>query len=197
MLRQDFCSIIADNQEHRDIPQVPNKEKEFINKLITERLQELKQSDGNSNARKSELTSNDQICLKEALSSLPKSCDGVNTKSLEFFLEKCVLAMSCIVDTASFKLLQATLPRLTGKAGQIIRNRIFNTWDELKDCLKFNLEPQRTTRHLDMKLYVSKQKKDEDVLSYSMRIKKLQTLILEQETADLSIEIAQAMKNLI
>lgn len=48
-----------------------------------------------------------------------------------------------------------------------------------------------------MELYASKQNKDEDVLSYSIRIEKLQTLIIEQETTGLSIEIAQAMEKLI
>lgn len=95
-LHQDFCSLMADNQEHSDTPYVPNKETEFLNKLITERLQELKQSDGNSNTRKFESTSNDQIGLKEALSLLPKFCDGVNMECLEIFLEKCEFAMSLL-----------------------------------------------------------------------------------------------------
>lgn len=59
------------------------------------------------------------------------------------------------------------------------------------------MEPQRTTQHLFLELYATKQRSGEDILSYSMRIETLQNLIVEQETVDLSPEIAQAMERSI
>ena len=38
---------------------------------------------------------------------LPKSFDGKDTEALEIFLEKCEFAVSCVVDTAVPRLLQA------------------------------------------------------------------------------------------
>lgn len=86
------------------------------------------------------------------------------------------------------------MTKLTGKAWQVTRNRIFDSWYTLREFLKSNLELQRTTQYLYLELYTSKQKKDEDVFTYSMRIKELQTLIIEQETAELSTEAAQVME---
>lgn len=92
------------------------------------------------------------------------------------------------------RLLQAIMTRLTGKARNVTRNQTFYTWEALREFLKASLEPQRTTQHY-LKLYSSKQKKDEDVLSYSMKIEEPQTLLIEQETAKLTAEAARAWKH--
>lgn len=119
------------------------------------------------------------IDLKEALNFLPKSCNGKDIKQLDIFKEKCEFAVSCILDSAKTRLLQAIMMRLTGKSRQISRKRTFYTREALREFLKANLEPQRTTQHLNLELFSYKQKKDEDVLSYSMRIEELQTIIIE------------------
>jgi len=134
------------------------------------------------------------IGLKEALNLLPKSCDGRDIEQLDIFLENCEFAVSCVQEPSKNRLLQAIMTRLTGKARQVSRNRTFYTWEALREFLKANLEPQRTTQHLYLELYSSKQKKDEDILSYSMRIEELQTLLIEQETAELTAEAARAME---
>lgn len=137
------------------------------------------------------------IGLKEALNLLPKSCDGRDIEQLDIFLENCEFAVSCVQEPSKNRLLQAIMTRLTGKARQVSRNRTFDTWEALREFLKANLEPQRTTQHLYLELYSSKQKKDEDVLTYSMRIEELQTLLIEQETAELTAEAARAMETSI
>lgn len=113
------------------------------------------------------------IGLKEALNLLPKSCDGRDVEQLDIFLENCEFEVSCMQETSKTRLLQAIMTRLTGKARQVSRNRTFHTWEALREFLKTNLEPQRTTQHLYLELSSSKQKKDEDILSYSMRIEEL------------------------
>lgn len=137
------------------------------------------------------------IGLKEALNLLPKSCDGRDIEQLDIFLENCEFAVSCVQEPSKNRLLQAIMTRLTGKARQVSRNRTFDTWEALREFLKANLEPQRTTQHLYLELYSSKQMKDEDVLTYSMRIEELQTLLIEQETAELTAEAARAMETSI
>ncbi|KAL4134764.1 hypothetical protein QTP88_006479 [Uroleucon formosanum] len=134
------------------------------------------------------------IGLKEALNLLPNSCDGRDIEQLDIFLENCEFAVSCVQEPSKNRLLQAIMTRLTGKARQVSRNRTFCTWEALREFLKANLEPQRTTQHLYLELYSSKQKKDEDILTYSMRIEELQTLLIEQETAELTAEAARAME---
>lgn len=162
-------------------------------KLIDSKIQEvLNKNETDLTLCESNTSSN--IGLKEALNLLPKSCDGRDIEQLDIFIEKCEFAMSCVVGSTTHRLLQAIMTRLTGKARQVTRNRTFEQWETLREFLKANLEPQRTTQHLYLELYSSKQKKDEDVLTYSMRIEELQTLIIEQETAELSVEAAQAME---
>jgi len=46
-------------------------------------------------------------------------------------------------------------------------------------------------------LYASKQKNGEDIMTYSMRVETLQNLIIEQDTADFSPKVAQAMETSI
>jgi len=161
--------------------------------LINIKIQEALGKKLNTEIRPESSTVN-SIGLKEALNLLPKSCDGRDIEQLDIFLEKCDFAMSCVAGTAKHHVLQSIMTRLTGKARQVSRNRTFYTWNALREFLKANLEPQRTTQHLYLELYNSKQRKDEDVLSYSMRVEELQTLIIEQETAELSAEAARAME---
>lgn len=84
--------------------------------------------------------------------------------------------------------------RLTRNSRQAIKFRTFNSWTALRDTLKAALEPQRTTTHLFLELYSTKQKQGEDVLTYSSRIEKLQNLIIEQETSGKTVEVAKALE---
>lgn len=136
----------------------------------------------------------DAISLEAALKLLPYSFNGENQEEMEIFLEKCDFALSCTSKQVQGRLLQGITVRLTGKARQAIKFRTFETWATLRDTLKAALEPQRTTTHLFLELYSSKQKLGEDVLTYSSRIEKLQNLIVEQETNGKSLEVAKALE---
>jgi len=137
------------------------------------------------------------ITFQEAIRLLPESFDGKDTETLEIFLEKCEFAVKCVIPEAIPTLLQAIQTRLVGKARQVVKYRTFEKWDELRDILKSNLEPQRTTPYLYLELYAMKQRPGEEVLAYSMRIEQLQNLIIEQETADLQPDIAKAVERTI
>lgn len=136
----------------------------------------------------------DTIGLEAALKLLPTTFSGVNHEELELFLEQCEFAILCANDKAKPRLLQGIMIRLTGKARAAIKFRNITTWHELKETLKNSLEPKRTTTHLYLELYSSKQRASEDVASYSARIESLQTLILEQETSGKSDEAASALE---
>ncbi|KAL4097686.1 hypothetical protein QTP88_022418 [Uroleucon formosanum] len=105
--------------------------------------------------------------------------EGTDIEQLDIFLENCKFAVSYVQEPSKTRLLQAIMTRLNGKACQVSRNRTFYTWETLREFLKANLEPQRTTQHLHLELYSSKQKENEDILSTSMRIEELQTLLIE------------------
>jgi len=137
----------------------------------------------------------DTIGLEAALKLLPSTFSGVNQEDLEVFLEQCEFAIMCANDRAKPRLLQGIMIRLTSKARAAIKFRTINTWNELKETLKNSLEPKRTTTHLYLELYSSKQRPNEDVASYSSRIESLQTLILEQETSGKTLEAATALEN--
>lgn len=136
----------------------------------------------------------DTIGLEAALKLLPTSFNGANQEELEQFLEQCEFAIMCANDRAKTRLLQGIMIRLTGKARAAVKFRTINTWNELKTTLKNTLEPKRTTTHLYLELYSSKQRTNEDVAAYSARIETLQTLILEQETNGKSVEAASALE---
>lgn len=136
----------------------------------------------------------DTIGLEAALKLLPPNFSGANQEELELFLEKCEFAIQCANDRARPRLLQGIMIRLTGKARAAIKFRNINSWLELKETLKNSLEPKRTTTHLYLELYSSKQRTFEDVATYSARIESLQTLILEQETSGKSTEAASALE---
>lgn len=137
----------------------------------------------------------DTIGLEAALKLLPSTFSGINQEDLEVFLEQCEFAIMCANDRAKPRLLQGIMIRLTNKARAAIKFRTINTWNELKETLKNSLEPKRTTTHLYLELYSSKQRPNEDVASYSSRIESLQTLILEQETSGKTLEAATALEN--
>lgn len=134
------------------------------------------------------------ISLEAALRLLPTSFNGENQEEMEIFLEKCEFALACTNRKVQTRLLQGITVRLTGKARQAIKFRTFNSWTALRDTLKAALEPQRTTTHLFLELYSTKQKQGEDVLTYSSRIEKLQNLIIEQETSGKTVEVAKALE---
>jgi hypothetical protein len=134
------------------------------------------------------------ISLEAALRLLPGSFNGENQEEMEIFLEKCEFALACTNRKVQTRLLQGITVRLTGKARQAIKFRTFDSWTALRDTLKAALEPQRTTTHLFLELYSTKQKLGEDVLTYSSRIEKLQNLIIEQETSGKTLEVAKALE---
>lgn len=153
----------------------------------------------NSNSQSEPLSNSgkavDTIGLEAALKLLPHTFSGANHEDLELFLEQCEFAILCADDRAKQRLLQGIIIRLTGKARAAVKFRSIQSWTELKETLKSSLEPQRTTTHLYLELYSSKQKPEEDVMAYSSRIESLQTLILEQETNGKSVEVATALEN--
>ncbi|XP_022162354.1 uncharacterized protein LOC111028125 [Myzus persicae] len=79
----------------------------------------------------------------------------------------------------------------------VVKYQNFESWEELRDLLKSNLEPQRTTQHLYQSLYATKQKTGMDILTYSKEIEALQNTIIEQETIGCTIEVAQALERTI
>lgn len=135
----------------------------------------------------------DYIGLEAALRLLPSSFNGDKQEDTEVFLEKCEFAISCAEESVRTRILQGIVVRLTGKARQAVKFRSFSSWPELRDALKTALEPQRTTTHLFLELYSSKQKFGESIMAYSTRIEQLQNLILEQETTGKSVDVAKAL----
>lgn len=134
------------------------------------------------------------IGLEAALRLLPHSFSGERQEDAEVFLEKCEFAISCARKSTQQRLLKGILVRLTGKARQAVKFKTFNSWDELRDTLKSALEPQRTTTHLYLDLYSTKQKAGESIMSYSTRIEELQNIILEQETSGKTVDVAKALE---
>ncbi|KAL4125844.1 hypothetical protein QTP88_010084 [Uroleucon formosanum] len=137
----------------------------------------------------------DTIGLEAALKLLPSTFSGINQEDLEVFFEQCEFAIMCANNRAKARLLQGIMIRLTNKARKAIKSQTINNWNVLKETLKKSLEPKRTTTHLYLELYSSKQRPNEDVASYSSRIESLQTLILEQETSGKTLEAATALEN--
>jgi len=137
----------------------------------------------------------DAIGLEAALKLLPATFSCINQEDLEVFLEQCEFAIMCANDRAKPRLLQGIMIRLTNKARAAIKFRTINSRNELKETLKNSLETKRTTTHLYLELYSSKQRPNEDVASYSSRIESLQTLILEQETSGKTLEAATPLEN--
>lgn len=137
----------------------------------------------------------DTIGLEAALKLLPPTFSGANQEELELFLEQCEFVIKCANHRAKARLLEGIMIRLTGKARAAIKFRNINNWFDLKETLKNSLEPKRTTTHLYLELYSSKQRAFEDVATYSARIESLQTVILEQETNGKSAEAASALES--
>lgn len=202
LIHQDILEMIEDDQnkingnENNGISNINENIQKIIEQKINEALQ-IRQT--YPNYAKSLITNKDNlhITFQEALRLIPESLDGKKTEVLEIFLEKCQFAVKCVVPEAIPTLLQAIQTRLVGKARQVVKYRTFERWDELRDILKSNLEPERTTPYLYLELYAMKQRQGEEVLAYSMRIEQLQNLIIEQETAELQPDIAKAVEKTI
>lgn len=202
LLNRDYSKIMEDDRDLRNERQNnkgPNTT-EDIQKIVEQKINEALQiRQVYPNYVKPMTTNKDNlhITFQEAIRLLPESFDGKEIETLEIFLEKCEFAVKCVIPEAIPTLLQAIQTRLVGKARQVAKYRTFEKWDELRDLLKSNLEPQRTTPYLYLELYAIKQRHGEEVLTYAMRIEQLQNLIIEQETADLPPEIAKAVENTI
>lgn len=167
-------NTMADNTEHHQRTsqtngnQIINVTEEQLAQLINQKVQEVLHL---QNIPKTvEAMSDTQVRLQEAIKLLPKYLERENTEQLEIFLDKCEFKVSCTVPTAIPKLIQAIQTRLTGKARQATRNRVFETWEELKGLLKSSLEPKRTTQHLYQALYAVKQRPGITLFTYSKEV---------------------------
>lgn len=78
--------------------------------------------------------------------------------------------MTSAQESVKERLLKGIQVRLTGKARQAVKFETIVGWTGLKDTLKSELEPQRTTTYFLSELYCSKQKNGEDIISYANRI---------------------------
>jgi len=132
--------------------------------------------------------------LEAALRLLPSSFNVENQEEMEIFLEKCEFSLVCTNKKVQTRLLQAITVRFTRKARQVIKFRTLHSWTALRDTPKDELETQRTTTHLFLELYSTKQKIGEDVLVYSSRIEKLKNLIIELATSEKTVEVAKVLE---
>jgi len=137
----------------------------------------------------------DIIRLESALKLLPATFRGANQDDSELFFDQCEFAIMCGNQKTKQRFLQGIIILLTRKARAAVKCHSIQSWSKLKKTLKTAFEPQRTTTHLYLELYSSKQKPEEDVMVYFICIVSLQTLILEQETSGKSVEVATALEN--
>lgn len=118
-------------------------------------------------------------------------CDFIDTYSgerdvLPAFLSNCRNALDMASDSQKGLLLKFIISKLRGKAQIACSNRIFDDFDSLKDFLKQNFGERKHYNHLLLELQSCKQRPEETVAQYVLRIEtcltNLQTEIHNSET---------------
>lgn len=200
---QDYLEIMNDTQAENSTSQISELQRTLFMNDEIKRLIDLKVTEALNNKTlgtqsKNTINSSDsKISLEEALRHIPNAFDGRDVEALEVFLDKCDFAIDYVIPEAIPGVLRGIKMRLKGRARTVTKYKKYETWEELRETLKANLEPQRTTQFLFLELYATKQKPGEDVITYAKRIEQLQNVIVEQETVNLPIEAAKALENSI
>jgi len=131
--------------------------------------------------------------LETALNLLPTSFHGTNYEDYELFLKQCEFAMTSVNEKSKNRLLLAIKFRLQGRVKQAIKNVSIESWDQLKKILKNLVTPKIGVDDLYLALNTCKKRSDEDVLTYSKRLEKIQNDILAHELNGKSMEAANAL----
>lgn len=117
-------------------------------------------------------------------------------ESLNAFLTNCQNALDLASTCQKALLLKYIISRLEGKAQIACSNKVFDTFDAIKACLKQNFGERKHYNHLLIDLQSCKQLPNEDVAQYALRMEScltaLQSEIYNSETLkkDLSGRIA-------
>lgn len=140
----------------------------------------------------------DTIRFEAALELLPNSFHGAGYEDLELFFEQCEFALGCINEKWKYRFLLAIKYRLRGKAKRAVTNAAIKSWGDFKKCLNEALaQPVMAVDRLYLDLYLCKKKRNEDVLTYSRRITKLQNDILAYELNGKPVDAANALEDTI
>lgn len=113
------------------------------------------------------------------------------------YIDNCDEAYSLVSEANQPILLKIIKTHLTGNARVLIRNRVFNTWDELKNYLINAYSEKRTTNQWQMELNSCKQGHREGVLSYSSKIENCYIKLINSLDPTLSPVARQACVDLL
>lgn len=174
---------------------------------ISEFLGPEQQTDGRSkspvNKPKRQKSKTDQPDFEiglELLCKFIKPYDG-SRETLNSFLINCNNAFEMASDRQRPILFKYILCQLSGKAGLACSIKEFNSWEQLKDFLKSQFSDQKHYAHLLTELQEAKQRANENVSQFSLRVETYLSQLLTEvsqsntKVKDLSGRVA-AMEDL-
>lgn len=176
----------------------PSLKEHFAHKKMSDSEQDVSKTSENPNPNlipnlspNASINSNSNLMLniqRLSLSDLFKFIhpfDGTRDE-LASFISKCNSALMCAIPDQYPILLQYILTQITGKAGVLIANHRFSTWDELRSFLQINYQDQKHHTQLICELTNLQQKPNESITNLVQRtetlLKRLTTSISQNTT---------------
>lgn len=129
---------------------------------------------------------------------LIKEFDGNKKELISEFVDTCDMAYDSVRAEDQELLFRIIRTKITGKARNLIKYRHFVDWDDMKDHLEEIFAEKRSVSHWQLELNSVKQNKGESVLSYSNKIEKYLSNLLDAstvgKTAEESLTISEVLK---
>ena len=141
------------------------------------------------------------MATKFPLSLLQKELitfDG-EKESLSRFLNVCESVQSLVKPEDSTALFTLIKLKLTGKAYNLTKNRLFETWDDMKSVLEELFSEKRSQGQWELELHSSQQKKNEKVTDFATRVENIMVNLIDSvtlgETKAVSVHYEKLLRN--
>lgn len=140
---------------------------------------------------------NTYISLDTA-TKLIKDYDG-NTQAdkVHDFIDNCEMALKAVNPNCKSVLFNIILTKLVGRARSLTKYRAFKEWSELKTYLEDVFSEKRSISFWQLELNSCRQGKQEDIGSYSNKIEKFLSNLIDASTVGKIPEIATEICNLL
>ena len=141
------------------------------------------------------------MATKFPLSVLQKELiafDG-EKESLSRFLNVCESVQSLVKPEDSTALFTLIKLKLTGKAYNLTKNRLFESWDDMKSVLEELFSEKRSQGQWELELHSSHQKKNEKVTDFATRVENIMVNLIDSvtlgETKAVSVHYEKLLRN--
>ncbi|XP_031358971.1 uncharacterized protein LOC116182576 [Photinus pyralis] len=139
----------------------------------------------------------DQFLSLDAAVKLLTNFSGDSKESVTEWIDNCEIILNSVRQVDSHMLFQIIKTKVSGKARNFIKYRNFQNWDFFKEHLEELFAEKRTLSHWQLELNSTKQSKGENLDTYSNKIEKCLSNLLDVATVNKTQEEAVTISELL